>query len=135
MIIKRVEDNDMFQLLRLYYVYNHSIGIKLTEALTMNMLQQELAKENSLVLGLYKGDILKGFGFGYKKPDSIFIVQAFYIDTKYLFYTRRFFTEAEKYFKELGSTGWISDSLSAKGLKFMEKVGAKPIQVRYYKEL
>ena len=135
MEVKKVEGNDTLALLVLFNKYNKSIGLNYTEFISSSILLTELKLGNNLCLGLYVDEKLVGFSLGNKEPTRLFNILAIYVEPKYRLYAARACKIGEGYFKDFGCTGWVSDSMSSKGLRFMEKLGASPIQIKYYKEL
>jgi len=134
MVIKSIEDTDILDLMELHYRFHQCLATKLNRQNSVRDLMSELDKEDVRVLGLFKDTKLVGFTLGYKYAGELFYFSKMYIEPKYRLYMKDLWLKAEDDIRDK-YTGWISHSSTPKGINMHSKMGATPIEIKYYKEL
>ena len=134
MNIKIIDDDYFIEFSKLFYEYNQYLATLHNYRDSITILINELSKEDVQPLGLFKGTKLVGFTLGYKYSDDLFYFSAMYIRPKYRYYMKKLFLASEANIKSRYS-GWVSHSSTPLGINMHNKMGASPIEIKYYKEL
>jgi len=133
-MIKQIEDIEYIKLLEFYVLYQNELPTRYSTFISSKLLNEELMKPNSLALGLYKNKNLVGFILGYGEHE-LFNFNSMYVDKKYRYYVKQFLNDTEKYIKTLGYKGWLALSVTEQSNKMFLHYKAKPVEIKYYKEL
>ena len=134
MNIKLIQDKSFIELSKLFYEYNQYLTTKYNHNSSIKILISELDKVDSQALGLFKGAKLVGFTLGHKYSEDLFYFSSMYIKPKYRYYMKNLFLASEANIKSRYS-GWVSHSSTPSGINMHSKMGATPIEIKYYKEL
>jgi len=134
-MIKPIDDNKFFALAELYAEYNQCLATKYNKTISTNILLQELSQPKAMALGLYREEELVGFTLGKQHSDKVYRFTAMYIKPKFRYNMRKLFNESEKRAKEMRYEAFISESSTPKGINMHKRMGAIPIEVKFYKEL
>ena len=134
--IKIIDDYEYNELLDLYQCYQDILPTKYGKFISSRLLNEELLVVDSLALGLYKNEVLVGYIIGYREAGTkTFILNSMYVKKQYRFYVKKFLDFMEDYLKSNGYTCWKATALTKEANSSIVTYGAKPIEIKYYKEL
>lgn len=132
--IKIIDDIDYNELLELYQCYQDVLPTKYGKFMSAQLLNNELMVENAKAIGLYKDNKLVGYIIGYGSS-SVFILNSMYVEKQYRFYVKRLLDFMEAYLKSNGYIGWKATAITKEARSSLVTYGAKPIEIKYYKEI
>jgi hypothetical protein len=128
--IKKIDDSDLGILQELHYLMCVELGYTNRYSCLASLLQ-ELTFKDSIVLGLYKDNVLVGFTLGYGKRD-VFYFSAIYIVKEYRYYALRLLVASEWAIPS-SYTHWEAESILPSSQKLLEKFGACQNKIIYRK--
>lgn len=131
MEIRVINDNDFGQLCTLTIAMYKSIDSSITDFGAVNSLMYFITKEDFTCIGLFDGDKLMGFTFGYKFETKRFLFAGIYVMIKNNEWTKKIIDFSFAYIKEIGYTSWQVDATNPNIGSIMQKYGAVQKFVRY----
>lgn len=132
--IRQIDDCEFSELIELYYDYNQCLTSKHNKYTSTSLLVNTLREPGALALGLYHNKILVGFTLGYSISIDNYYFTAMYIVPKFRYYTKKLFESSEDFIRP-DYKGWVSTSSTPEGINMHKKMGIKPVEIKYYKEL
>lgn len=134
-MVRQIFDKDFISLVELYAEYNQYLSTKHNKSVSTSILINELSQAKPLVLGLYIREALVGFTIGKQHTEEVFHFSGMYIRPRYRYYTSLLFKESEKLVKQAGYKAFTATSSTQQGFKALNKIGCKPIETKFYKEI
>lgn len=132
--IKQIDDSELIELIELYIEYNQCLVMKHNTYKSTKILIDKLAIPNSLALGLYREEKLKGFTLGYGTESEVFRFTDMYILPNYRLHTKKLLQGSESYISHKYKA-WVCETHTKEGMNLFERYGAQKIEVKYYKEI
>lgn len=136
MIIKPIPNKDLIQLFTLAIEMYKCMDPEINEFGAINTIMADInTQKDFTAIGLYDGDILKGFVTGHYFTKKMFHFSGIYVIMKNNPFTKQLIEYCFDLVKQKGYSAWSVDATNSNISSIMEKYGAKVKYTRYIKEI